>query len=172
MFSSAILLTTGVKNFFSVKLDLIETFFWTTGFDSIFFSTTISSFSSTGFSITEAFESVSTLAITAPTSITSFGFPIISINTPSVELGISESTLSVPISRIISSILIASPTFFLHSIMVPSVMDSPIFGITISTIINTPIIQLMHFEYHYFELTPFLLNANYKAHVHQLSLLF
>ena len=54
---------------------------------------------------------------------------------PAAEEGISESTLSVPISNNISSNSIDSPTFFLHSRIVPSLMDSPIFGITTSTII-------------------------------------
>ena len=79
--------------------------------------------------------SLSILAITFPTSTTSFGFANISTTTPSAEEGISESTLSVPISRSISSNAIGSPTSFLHSKMVPSVMDSPILGITISIII-------------------------------------
>jgi 2-oxoglutarate dehydrogenase E2 component (dihydrolipoamide succinyltransferase) len=49
--------------------------------------------------------------------------------------GISESTLSVPISNRVSSSWIESPIFFLHSRIVPSLMDSPILGITTSTII-------------------------------------
>ena len=47
-----------------------------------------------------------------------------------VNDGISESTLSVEISRIVSSLTILSPIFFFHSRMVPSVIDSPIFGMT------------------------------------------
>ena len=63
---------------------------------------------------------------------TSFGFAKISTTVPEKDDGISESTLSVPISNNISSNSILSPTFFLHSRIVPSVIDSPILGIIIS----------------------------------------
>ena len=93
-----------------------------------------SGFSKESFDLEISF-SLSILAITLPTSITSFGFAKISIITPSAMEGISESTLSVPISNKISSIAIESPTRFFHSKIVPSVMDSPILGITTSIII-------------------------------------
>ena len=75
---------------------------------------------------------VSILAMTSPTSTTSFGLAKISITTPPFGAGISESTLSVPISSKVSSWAIVSPTFLYHSRIVPSVMLSPIFGITTS----------------------------------------
>ena len=91
-------------------------------------------FSMKSFDLEDSF-SLSIFAITFPTSITSFGLAKISTMTPSAEEGISESTLSVPISNKISSIAIESPTCFFHSKIVPSVMDSPILGITTSIII-------------------------------------
>ncbi len=78
---------------------------------------------------------VSIRAITSPTSFTSLGSANISTTVPAAEDGISESTLSVPISNNISSSSMDSPTDFRHSKIVPSVMDSPILGITTSTII-------------------------------------
>ena len=48
-------------------------------------------------------------ANTAPTAITSFGWHKISVITPVQGDGTSESTLSVPISKIVSSISTASP---------------------------------------------------------------
>jgi hypothetical protein len=48
--------------------------------------------------------------------------------------GISASTLSVEISKIGSSRLTASPTFFIHRDSVPSAMDSPIWGMITSTL--------------------------------------
>ena len=49
-----------------------------------------------------------------------------------VGAGISASTLSVEISKIGSSRLTASPTFFSHLESVPSAIDSPIWGMTTS----------------------------------------
>ena len=43
-----------------------------------------------------------------------------------------DRVLSVEISSSVSSLPILSPTFFFHSRIVPSVIDSPIFGITTS----------------------------------------
>jgi hypothetical protein len=51
------------------------------------------------------------------------------INLPSNGEGISESTLSVAISRTVSSILIESPSFLVHLIIVASATLSPILGI-------------------------------------------
>src|SRR6185503_1099307 len=56
----------------------------------------------------------------------------ISCRTPEAGAGISASTLSVEISNSGSSRWILSPGFFSHLVMVPSTMDSPIWGITIS----------------------------------------
>ena len=75
------------------------------------------------------------LAITLPTSITSLDSANISSITPEAGEGISESTLSVPISKRVSSFSIDSPTFLYHSSIVPSVILSPIFGIITSIII-------------------------------------
>ena len=70
---------------------------------------------------------------------------------PLFGVGISASTLSVPISNSISSVAMVSPTPFRHSKIVPSVIDSPILGITTSTtIINTPIILLRPQQYQTF----------------------
>jgi hypothetical protein len=52
-----------------------------------------------------------------------------------IRAGISDSTLSVEISKRISSNAILSPTFLCHLVMVPVVIDSPIWGITISCLI-------------------------------------
>src|SRR5437899_6164059 len=52
--------------------------------------------------------------------------------TPEAGAGISASTLSVEISNSGSSRWILSPGFFSHLVMVPSTMDSPIWGITMS----------------------------------------
>ena len=76
--------------------------------------------------------------ITVPTSTVSFASKRIDIISPEAGEGTSESTLSVEISRIVSSFSTLSPTFFFHSVMVPSVIDSPIFGITISVAIIYP----------------------------------
>src|SRR5450830_602457 len=57
----------------------------------------------------------------------------ISAITPLVGDGISASTLSVEISKMGSSRLTSSPTFFNHRESVPSAIDSPICGITTST---------------------------------------
>ena len=53
---------------------------------------------------------------------------LISRSVPATGDGISASTLSVEISKIGSSRLTGSPTFLSHLVMVPSAMDSPIWG--------------------------------------------
>jgi hypothetical protein len=58
---------------------------------------------------------------------------MISAITPAVGDGISASTLSVEISKIGSSRLTSSPTFFNHFDSVPSAIDSPIWGMITST---------------------------------------
>ena len=57
---------------------------------------------------------------------------LISVSVPAAGEGISASTLSVEISKSGSSRSTLSPTFLSHLVMVPSVMDSPICGITMS----------------------------------------
>src|SRR5437879_978678 len=57
---------------------------------------------------------------------------LISCNTPDVGDGISASTLSVEISNSGSSRCTFSPGFFSHLVIVPSKMDSPICGMTMS----------------------------------------
>src|SRR5208282_2410788 len=51
---------------------------------------------------------------------------------PLAGAGISASTLSVEISKSGSSRWTLSPTFLSHLVMVPSKMDSPIWGMTTS----------------------------------------
>ncbi len=77
--------------------------------------------------------SVSTLAITVPTGTVSCSWTTIAARTPPTGDGISESTLSVLISRIVSSFAIFSPTFFAQRRIFPSWMLSPILGMTTST---------------------------------------
>src|SRR5690242_2350621 len=59
-----------------------------------------------------------------------------SASTPDVGDGISASTLSVEISKMGSSRLTGSPTFLSQRDIVPSAIDSPIWGITTSTRAN------------------------------------
>ena len=77
------------------------------------------------------------LAMTSPTGMVSFTWAIISTIVPVAGEGISESTLSVEISNKVSSLAILSPTCFFHSRIVPSVIDSPILGITTSVILTS-----------------------------------
>ena len=62
------------------------------------------------------------------------GWTRISFRTPAAGDGISASTLSVEISNSGSSRSTLSPTFFIHLVMVPSAMDSPICGMMTSVI--------------------------------------
>ena len=57
---------------------------------------------------------------------------LISLSTPAAGEGISASTLSVEISKSGSSRSTVSPGFLSHLVIVPSKIDSPIWGITIS----------------------------------------
>ena len=57
---------------------------------------------------------------------------LISVSLPATGDGISASTLSVEISKMGSSRWTVSPTFLSHLVIVPSVMDSPIWGIRTS----------------------------------------
>ena len=61
----------------------------------------------------------------------------ISASTPASGAGISASTLSVEISKIGSSRLTSSPTFFIQRDRVPSAMDSPIWGMMTSILAMT-----------------------------------
>jgi hypothetical protein len=62
----------------------------------------------------------------------------ISLSTPEAGAGISASTLSVEISKRGSSRWTRSPTFFIHLVIVPSAIDSPIWGMMTSVISNHP----------------------------------
>ena len=57
---------------------------------------------------------------------------LISLRTPEAGDGISASTLSVEISKSGSSRSTLSPGFLSHLVMVPSKIDSPIWGMTTS----------------------------------------
>jgi hypothetical protein len=57
---------------------------------------------------------------------------LISVSTPAAGEGISASTLSVEISNSGSSRWTVSPGFLSHFVMVPSKIDSPIWGIRTS----------------------------------------
>ncbi len=63
---------------------------------------------------------------------------LISCSVPAAGEGISASTLSVEISNSGSSRWTESPTFLSHFVRVPSVIDSPIWGITTSVAIEVP----------------------------------
>ena len=97
------------------------------------FTTSFSSFAFTGADPDD------NLATIVPTSTVSCSATKISFTIPSAGEGTSVSTLSVLISKIVSSLLTLSPTFLYHLIMVPSITDSPIFGIVISIIFPVPL---------------------------------
>ena len=67
---------------------------------------------------------------------------LISFSVPAAGEGISASTLSVEISKSGSSRWTVSPGFLSHLVMVPSVMDSPICGMTTSVGMNLSLKQL------------------------------
>ena len=67
------------------------------------------------------------LTVTVAPSLT-----LISVRMPATGEGISASTLSVEISKMGSSRATVSPTFLSHLVIVPSVMDSPIWGMATS----------------------------------------
>src|SRR5579864_7452730 len=78
-------------------------------------------------------------ATTLFTGTVSPSFTLISSRTPAPGAGISASTLSVEISKSGSSLSIGSPTLLIQRTMVPSAIDSPIWGITTSVaMIRTP----------------------------------
>jgi hypothetical protein len=79
------------------------------------------------------------LADRATTSLTGTVFPSsarISSSVPATGLGISASTLSVEISNSGWSRSTLSPTLTSHLVIVPSAIDSPIWGITTSVAIS------------------------------------
>src|ERR1700722_8762271 len=67
-----------------------------------------------------------------PTETVAPSWTLISPSVPAAGEGISASTLSVEISKSGSSRETVSPGLFSHLVSVPSVMDSPIWGITTS----------------------------------------
>jgi hypothetical protein len=74
-------------------------------------------------------------AMTPTTVLTGTVAPVwtrISFRVPEAGAGISASTLSVEISKSGSSRCTLSPMFFIHFVMVPSAMDSPIWGMMTS----------------------------------------
>src|SRR4029077_10531617 len=85
-----------------------------------------------GAAVASTIAPVDNIAIGFPTGITSPSLQSFLTNTPSDGAGISESTLSVAISTIVSSAFTLSPSFLTHLIIVASVTLSPILGINIS----------------------------------------
>ncbi len=78
---------------------------------------------------------LASVSIRATTVCTATVWPsctMISARVPATGAGISASTLSVEISKMGSSRLIGSPTFFIQRESVPSAIDSPIWGIMTS----------------------------------------
>ncbi len=73
-------------------------------------------------------------AMTWPTWTVSPAWARISSIVPAAGAGTSASTLSVEISTIVSSSATGSPGCLAHSRIVPSVTDSPIAGITMSSV--------------------------------------
>src|SRR3984957_18436318 len=72
---------------------------------------------------------------------------LISESTPAAGEGISASTLSVEISNSGSSCCTVSPTFLSHLVMVPSKIDSPIWGMITSVAIVESFSNCGHFRY-------------------------
>ena len=72
-------------------------------------------------------------AIFVPTGTVSPSCTRICWTTPVAGLGTSVSTLSVEISRRVSSASMASPSDFDHFVIVPSDTETPIWGMTTST---------------------------------------
>ena len=67
---------------------------------------------------------------TVLTATVSPSLTLISVSTPAAGAGISASTLSVVISKSGSSRSTESPTFLIQRTIVPSAIDSPIWGMT------------------------------------------
>ena len=83
-------------------------------------------------------------ARTAPTSTVSPSATWIFTTVPEAGAGTSASTLSVEISTSVSSSAIVSPSCLCHSRMVPSETDSPIAGMTTSTVVLTAMSRSDH----------------------------
>jgi hypothetical protein len=81
------------------------------------------------------FPSASISPRTAPTATVESGSARIFVSVPAAGAGTSASTLSVETSTRGSSASTRSPTCFSHSRIVPSVTDSPIWGIVICTVV-------------------------------------
>ena len=96
--------------------------------NSFSFSSDICELSISSGTRASSFISVSISAITSPTLTTSFTSKFFLISFPLNSDGTSESTLSVAISTIDSSISTESPTSFNHLVIVASAILSPIFG--------------------------------------------
>ena len=77
-------------------------------------------------------------ATTVPTSTVEPASTLISSKIPSAGEGISASTLSVDISKRASSRSTRSPTAFNQVVIVPSAIDSPIWGSTTSCATESP----------------------------------
>ena len=96
---------------------------------------TVSSFVGTAPEFAGAADCAPSSLIVATTVLTPTVAPsctLISPSVPAMGEGISASTLSVEISNSGSSRWTVSPGFFSHLVRVPSVMDSPIWGMTTS----------------------------------------
>src|SRR5262245_20515512 len=85
------------------------------------------------FAVAAAPASVSITATTWLTGTVSPSLFLISTRTPAAGEGISASTLSVEISNSGSSLWTLCPIALIHFVIVPSAIDSPIWGITTST---------------------------------------
>ena len=81
-------------------------------------------------------------ASTAPTATVSPSAAWILTIVPEAGEGTSASTLSVEISTSVSSVATVSPSCLCHSSTVPSATESPIAGMTTSTVLVTPVIYL------------------------------
>src|SRR4051794_29579233 len=84
------------------------------------------------------------LAMTWPTVTVSPAWARSSVIVPVAGAGTSASTLSVEISTSVSSSATGSPSCLCHSRMVPSETDSPIAGMTTSTVVLTAMSCLDH----------------------------
>src|ERR1700761_9423666 len=81
-------------------------------------------------------------ASTAPTATVSPSAAWILTIVPEAGEGTSASTLSVEISTSVSSAATLSPSCLCHSSTVPSATESPIAGMTTSTVLVTPVIYI------------------------------
>jgi hypothetical protein len=117
----------GAAGFFS---SLISGFFSGAGFSDADFSGVEAA--GAGFAGAAASPSAAIVPTTVFTPTVVPSETLISCRTPEAGAGISASTLSVEISKRGSSRWTLSPAFFSHLVMVPSTMDSPIWGMMMS----------------------------------------